>query len=121
MEIGTFRMMTYNNIEEMPNSSEESSRKYDRISLEVPLSLTKTRQRLVREVMEEKRSLMLTAERLRIKLSTAKVILKRYKTKGTFFETKNDQRKRKESQASNTNEDLVVESGRTVSGRNIAD
>ncbi len=44
----------------------------------------------MQEVIEDERSLSKTAQKLGIKLSTAKVIIKRFKEEGTFFQKKED-------------------------------
>jgi transposase len=44
----------------------------------------------VHDVLEDDRSLSKTANKLGIKLSTAKAIVKRYKEEGSFFETKRE-------------------------------
>lgn len=54
------------------------------------LDVIQLRKRLVQEVIEEERSLSKTAQKLGIKLSTAKVIIKRFKEEGTFFQKKKD-------------------------------
>lgn len=80
----------------MSSSNENSTKKYDRVDLEVYYINIQTRKQLIYSVIEDDRSISKTAKKLGIKLSTAKVILKRYKTDGSFFETKADKQKRNE-------------------------
>ncbi len=58
---------------------------YARISTKVPFSLTQRRQNLVDLVLGKNYSIGRAAYRLKIKLSTAKMIVKKYRDHGRFF------------------------------------
>lgn len=49
---------------------------------------------LVREVIENNSNISEAARKYRLKISTAKLILKRYKEEGTFFESRKNRRER---------------------------
>lgn len=67
---------------------------YSKIDLEVHDLLTQTRKKLVELVIEDQRSISKTASKLGIKLSTAKIIIRKYKLTGEFFESRTDKAKR---------------------------
>jgi transposase len=50
--------------------------------------LRKKRQKLVKLVLDCGHSIGQASKKLKIKLSTAKMIVKRFRTDGTFFETR---------------------------------
>lgn len=52
------------------------------------MPLTQKRKKLIFFVIEKSYSIGKAAARLKLKLSTAKMIVKRYKDEGTFFEPK---------------------------------
>lgn len=74
----------------MGDSSENQnrSRRNARISLTVRTIVTQKRKKLIYFVTEKSYSIGKASSRLKIKLSTAKMIVKRYKEEGTFFEPK---------------------------------
>lgn len=67
---------------------------YSKISLDVNHTITQSRKKLVKLVIEDERSLSKSAAKLGIKLSTAKIIIKKYKLTGEFFESKADRARR---------------------------
>jgi transposase len=66
----------------------EGPKHYARISTKVINNLFQRRQSLVDLVIEKGYSIGRAAVRLKIKLSTAKMIVKKYKEHGRFFEKK---------------------------------
>lgn len=72
----------------MKNSSPQKSRRNAKISVSVRLPLMQKRKKLIFFVTEKSYSIGKAAARLKLKLSTAKMIVKRYKDEGTFFEPK---------------------------------
>jgi transposase len=66
--------------------SSGKGRRNARISLSVRVYLWQKRKKLIFFVMEKSYSIGKASSRLKIKLSTAKMIVKRYNTHGTFFE-----------------------------------
>jgi transposase len=49
-------------------------------------------------VVDEERSISKSAKKLGIKLSTAKLIIKKYKESGSFFEKKKDRENREKAE-----------------------
>jgi len=60
--------------------------KYSKINKEVLIHLSQIRQSLVDRVLVQLQSIAKSARELGIKPSTAKLIVKRYREEGTFFE-----------------------------------
>lgn len=61
-------------------------------------SLLKKRRDLTTLVLEHSLSIHKAAKKTGIKLSTAKLIIKKFKRDGTYFETKEDKKRREENQ-----------------------
>jgi hypothetical protein len=74
-------------------------RTYASISLNVQLPSLQTRKRLVRLVISKGFSIGKAARKTRVKLSTAKMIVKRFRTSGDFFESKKDRAERQNQAA----------------------
>ena len=66
------------------NSNMPNHIRYAKIALEVYLCLTQKRQKLVKMVLEDGWTINKARKKLGIKPSTAKLIIKKYKTTGTF-------------------------------------
>jgi transposase len=75
----------------------KSSIRYARISLKVNSTLSQKRKQLVKEVIENNQLISKAAKKLNLKLSTAKLIVKRYREEGSFFESKTEMVKRIEN------------------------
>lgn len=60
------------------------TRQYSKICLEVRSHFTQTRMKLVEAVLSGKTSITKAAKKIGIKLSTAKLIVKKYRQDGTF-------------------------------------
>jgi transposase len=75
------------------------SRRNAKISLSVPHPFMQKRKKLIFFVIKKSYSIGKAASRLKVKLSTAKMIVKRYKIDGTFFEPKFEQTRRLKSQS----------------------
>jgi len=67
-------------------------RKYDRVTLDVLSFIIQNRKLLVELVVQNERSLTKTAKKIGIKLSTAKLILRRFKKTGTYYQTEKQKR-----------------------------
>jgi len=67
-------------------------RKYDRVTLDVLSFIIQNRKLLVELVVQNERSLTKTAKKIGIKLSTAKLILRRFKQTGTYYQTEKQKR-----------------------------
>lgn len=74
----------------MSDVEDKPHRTYAKISFAVTFALCQKRQQLVDMVVHEERSISKIARRLGIKLSTAKLIIRNYKTDGRLFESKAD-------------------------------
>lgn len=72
--------------------------KYAKISLEVHRFQTQDRIKLTTLVIDDSLSIAKSAKKVGIKLSTAKLIIKKYKQEGTFFESRTEKKKRIENQ-----------------------
>lgn len=70
------------------------SHHYSTITLEVPPLQIQTRKALVDLVISMGFSIGQAARRLKVKLSTAKMIVKRFRTQGDFFESKRQRAER---------------------------
>lgn len=82
------------------------SRRNARISLSVLTLLVQKRKKLIFFVTEKSYSIGKASSRVKIKLSTAKMIVKRYNTHGTFFEPRpRTPRRLSEQQESSRSED----------------
>lgn len=74
---------------------EQSHKKYSKISLKVRVKSMQKRQILIEAVIGKGKSLTRTAKKLNIKLSTAKLILRKYRKTGVLFNKNMSARGRK--------------------------
>ena len=72
--------------------SKAEAMKYSKIDKDVLLHLSQIRQSLVDRVLRQLQSIAKSAKELGIKPSTAKLIVKRYREEGTFFERGGDRK-----------------------------
>lgn len=71
----------------------QPKRRYAQISISVPCILSQRREIFVRGVLSEGLSISQAAKKYNIKLSTAKLIFKKYRETGMFFPKKIDRRR----------------------------
>jgi transposase len=72
------------------NQDLKSHKQYAHIPTVVPLPLSQTRIKLIKLVLERSASIAKAASKLSLSLSTAKLIVKRFKTTGTIFQKRNE-------------------------------